>query len=78
MENAYPMTWYVIGSLIVLMQQMKMKHYVPRVPSNFFAQMAGAKTWKMFVMEQTIVKITATKIESVSVSYSNLNTLLGV
>ena len=78
MEYAFLKTWYVIGSLIVLMVQTKRKHYVPLVLSNFSALMADVKIWKMFVTELTTVKITVTKIRFVSVSYSNLNGLASV
>ena len=71
MEDAYLMTCYVIGYLIALMVETKRKHYVSRAPSSLFAQMAGAKTWKMFVTEKITAKITATKIKSVLVSHLN-------
>ena len=67
MEDAYPSTGYVMRLPTVLMVLTKTKQHVAFVPTSFSAQMGDVLTWKMFVMERTTVKITATKIKSVSV-----------
>ena len=67
-ENASSKTGCVIGMVTVLMVLTKQKQRAPHVPICFSARMAGAQTWNMFVMERITVKITATKVKSVSVS----------
>ena len=51
------------------MVQTKTRQCVPHVPTSSCAQMVDAKTWRLFVTERTIVKITAMKIRYVSVSH---------
>ena len=70
--NALPKTGYVMGLLTVSMILTKTKQHVQRVLSSSSAQMADARIWKMFVTELIIAVITATKIKSVLVSYTEI------
>ena len=68
-ENVFQQIGYVIGFQTARMAQTRKKQHVPCAPLSFSAQMDCAWPWKKFVMEQTTVVITVTKIRSVSVSH---------
>ena len=56
---------HVMVLKIAITEQMKIQNSVPAVHFSFSVQTAGAQTRKMFVMDEIIAGITATKLKSV-------------